>query len=50
MSYINNPQNLNNPICSISVFNRDGIKFKEVVLKARNFKIDNNNTYYDGNI
>ncbi|MFI5144898.1 MAG: hypothetical protein ACHQJ4_04820 [Ignavibacteria bacterium] len=53
--FVNNPLNAETPICRIDIFNQGneqgGTKFKEVILKARNFKVDkdsNNIPIYNG--
>ena len=43
-NYIDNHSD--EPVCRIDVYNQRGIKFKEVILRARNFKDQNN--LYDG--
>ncbi|MBE2216944.1 MAG: hypothetical protein IAE90_01995 [Ignavibacteria bacterium] len=44
-AFVNNPANRNVPVCSLSIVNDRGEVIKNVILKAKNFLIDN---VYDG--
>lgn len=47
-AFANNPENYNKPVCRIYVLNQDGHTFKDVILRVRNFLVDNGGKSYNG--